>query len=150
MNKLLGAGGLAAIALFMLLGFLNSGLDASAPATLTALALTVALPAASAGLLVRSHYGERARLAGCKASLCQQTLDTEILRLAAGHGGRLTAIEVATALGLSPEAATEALDNLAIRDHADYAVTDAGLIVYTFPDVQHLASKATAKGVLDA
>ncbi|HEX2188946.1 MAG TPA: hypothetical protein VHG51_08625 [Longimicrobiaceae bacterium] len=150
MNKLLAAFGLAAVALFMLLGFFSSGAVSGAPATLAALALTVGLPAAGAGLLVRSHYAERARLGGRRAQLRQQTVDAEILRLAAERGGRLTAVEVATELAITPEAAKEALDGLAVRGQAEIEVTDAGLLVYGFWDVRHLGGKSSAKGVLDA
>lgn len=149
MNKLLAAGGLAALALFMLLGFLASDVAAGAPATLAALALTVGLPAAGAGLLARSHHAERARLGGRKAQLRRQTLDAEILRLAAEHGGRLTAVEVAARLAIGPEAAKEALDDLALRGQAEIEVTDAGLLVYGFWDVRHLGDKSSARGVLD-
>ncbi len=150
MSKLLAAAGLAALGLFMLLGFLSSGAVLAAPATLAALALTVGLPALGAGLLVRSHHAERARLVGRKAQLRRQTLDAEILRLAGELGGRLTPVEVATRLAITPEAAKEALDALAVRGHADIEVSDAGLLVYGFYDVRHLGSKSTAKGVLDA
>lgn len=150
MKKLVGAAGLALIALFMLLGFFSSDAALGAPAALAALALTVGLPALGAGLLVRSHLGERARLSGRKALLRQQTLDAEILRLAAQEGGRLTAVEVATRLALSPEAAAEALNGLAARGQAEIEITDAGLLVYTFYEVRHLRDKQSAKGLLDA
>jgi hypothetical protein len=150
MSKLLGAGGLAAVALFMLLGFFSSDAALAAPATLAALALTVALPALGAGLLVHSHYAERSRLSGRKALLRQQTLEAEILRLAAERGGKLTAVEVATELALTAEAAKEALDALMLREHADLEVTDAGVLVYTFYDIRHLDGKHSSKGLLDA
>lgn len=150
MSKLLAAGGLAALALFMLLGFLASDAALGAPATLAALALTVGLPAAGAGLLLRSHRAERARLGGRRAQLRQKTLDAEILRLAGEHGGRLTAVEVATHLAITPEEAGEALAGLTTRGHAEIEVTDAGLLVYNFYDVRHLGGKSSAKGVLDA
>lgn len=150
MSKLIGAALLAALALFMLLGFLNSDAALGAPATLVALALTIGLPTIGAGLLIRSHYGERSRLSGRKAALRQQTIDAEILRLAGEHGGRLTTLEVATQLAIAPEAAKDALDALTTRGHADIQVTDEGVLVYEFYEVRHLGGKATAKGVLDA
>ena len=149
MNKLLGAAGLAVVALFMLLGFLNSDAALGAPATLAALALTVGLPALGSGLLIRSHSSERARLKGRKTMLRQQTLDAEILRLAAEQHGRLTAVEVATRLAITPEAAKEALDALCVRGQADIEITDAGLLVYSFFDIRHLGEKASARGILD-
>lgn len=150
MKKLVGAAGLAAIALFMLAGYLASGGAAGGPAALAALALTVGLPGIGAILLVQSHFGERDRLSGRKAQLRQQSIDSEILALARTRDGRLTAVEVATHLAMTPEGAKEALDGLAIRSQAELEVTDAGLIVYDFPDIRHLEDKATAKGLLDA
>ena len=150
MNKLYGAAGLALLAVLMLAGFFNSTLPVSAPATLAALALTVGLPAAGAALLARGHFAERSRLGGRKAQLRAQVVDAEILRLAGRHAGRLTAVEVATALSMRPEDAAEALKALGIRGQADVEVTSDGVLVYSFYDVRHLSGKHTAKGVLDA
>lgn len=147
-KKLIAAGGLAAIALFMLLGFLSA--DVSGGAAIVALLLVVGLPAAGAGLLVRSHFAERSRLTGRKALLRQQTLDAEILRLARERGGKLTVVEVATELGVAMEGAKEALDGLLLREHADLELTDSGVTVYHFYDVRHLDDKHTARGILDA
>src|SRR5688572_15724449 len=110
--KLFGAAGLAAIALFMLMGLLSSDRGLGDPATLVAVLLTVGLPAVGAGLLLRSHLAEKSRLVGRKAMLRQQTLEAEVLRLAGEHSGRVTVLEVTTRLGVSPEAAKEALDSL--------------------------------------
>ncbi|HET7232474.1 MAG TPA: hypothetical protein VFJ16_20870 [Longimicrobium sp.] len=150
MNKLIGAAGLALLALFMLAGFFKSSLSLSQPSVLAALVLTVGLPAAGAALLARGHYAEQSRLTGRKAELRRNTIDAEILRLATARQGQLTAVEVATALGLRPEEAAEALKELGIRGQADVQVTDDGLLVYSFYDVRHLSGKHTAKGVLDA
>ncbi|HEU4557627.1 MAG TPA: hypothetical protein VFS20_07245 [Longimicrobium sp.] len=150
MNKLIGAAGLALLALLMLVGFLNSSLSLAAPATLAALAITVGLPAAGAALLVRGHYGEKARLTGRKAELRRNTIDAEILRLAARRQGQLTAVEVATELAMTPDDAAEALKQLGIRGQADVQVTDDGVLVYSFYDLRHLSGKSTAKGILDA
>ena len=150
MNKLIGAVLLALVALFMLAGFLNSSVALSSGAALAALALTVGLPAAGAALLARGHFAEKSRLTGRKAELRQNTVDAEILRLAGEHRGQLTAVEVATALSMTPESAAEALKSLGIRGQADVEVTDDGVLVYSFYDVRHLGGKSTAKGVLDA
>jgi len=82
--------------------------------------------------------------------LRQQTIDAEVLRLAVTEGGSLTAVEVATALALTPEQAKDTLDSLVGRDIADIAVTERGVVVYTFHDAKHLGGKGDAKGVLDA
>lgn len=150
MKKIIGGTVLALLALLMLAGFLGSETDRTAPATLAAFAITVLLPAAGAGLLVRSHFRERDRLSGRKALLRRQTVDAEILRLAGEHRGRLTAVEVARELSMSPEDAKSALDALTLRDQAEIEVTDEGVLVYGFHDVRHLGGKHSAKGVLDA
>lgn len=150
MNKLIGAAFLALLALFMLAGFLNSSLALSSGSAIVALLLTVGLPAAGAVMLARGHYADKSRLTGRKAELRRNTIDAEILRLAGEHGGRLTAVEVATALSMTPESAAEALSQLGIRGQADVEVTDDGVLVYSFYDVRHLGGKSTAKGVLDA
>lgn len=149
MGRLIGAGVLAVLALFMLLGFLNSDAGLGDPATLVAFLLVVGLPAAGAGLLIRSHLAERSLATGRKAELRRQTLEAEILRFAGQRGARLTAVEVATQFALPPDTAKEALDGLVVRGQADLAVTDEGLLVYTFHDVRHLGGKASAKGILD-
>jgi hypothetical protein len=148
--KNVSAAALAAISLFMVMGFLRSGASLAAPATIAALALTVLLPAVGAGLLVNSHRSEGARLRGRKALLRRQTIEAEILRLAGERGGRLTAVEVAMQLTMTPEDARSTLDALTTRGQADLEVTDAGVLVYSFYDVRHLGGKASAKGVLDA
>lgn len=149
MTRILGAAGLAAVTLFMLLGFLSSEVALGAPATLAALALTVGLPAVGAGLLLRSHFGERARRGDRKQQLRAQTIESEILRLAVENGGQLTVLEVSTELVLSPEASKAALDALMLREHADLEITDAGVLVYTFHDIRHLGGKKSAKGLLN-
>jgi len=149
MNKLTGAVGLALLALLMLAGFFNADAALAAPATLAALALTVGLPAAGAALLARGHFAEKSRLTGRKAELMRNTVDAEIMRLAGERGGRLTAVEVAMALAMTPDAAAEALKQLGIRGHAEVQVTDDGVLVYDFYDIRHLGGKGSAKGVLD-
>lgn len=150
MNKLVGAALLALLALLMLAGFFNADVALAAPATLAALAITVGLPAVGAALLARGHFAEKSRLSGRRAELMRNTVDAEIMRLAGERGGRLTAVEVAVALAMTPDAAAEALKQLGIRGHADVQVTDDGVLVYEFYDIRHLGGMSTARGVLDA
>lgn len=148
MGRVVGGSALLLLALFMLLGFFRSGASAGAPAALGALVVAVLLPAVGGVLLLRGGAGGGRRSARV-AQLRQQTLDAEILRLAMRRGGRLTAVEVASELGLTPEGAKEALDGLMTRDVADLALTDGGLIVYTFRDAGQVAQKDGARGLLD-
>jgi hypothetical protein len=145
-----GSGLLILLSLFMLIGFLRSDASIGAPATIAALLLTVALPAAAGLALVSGHFRGRGRLTRRREELRRQTIESEILRLAGQRGGRLTAVEVASDMAISPEAAKDALDALALREQAELEVTDSGVLVYAFHDVRHLHEKPHAKGVLDA
>jgi hypothetical protein len=142
-------GGIAllAIAAFMFLGFLSSSASLGSPTAIVALLLTVGLPAGAGVAMLRGIGGARSARA---ERLRQQTIDAEILRLALQHAGKLTAVEVATALAVSPETAKASLDSLAERELADLEITDAGVIVYAFHDAKNIAGKSSARGLLDA
>jgi hypothetical protein len=138
---------LLSLAGLMLFGFLRSSASIAAPTTMIALLITVVAPAAGGIALLRGTGLARGKRLD---QLRQQTIDAEVLRLAVAEGGRLTAVEVATALAITPEQAKDTLDALVGRDVADIAVTERGVVVYTFHDAKHLGGKADAKGVLDA
>jgi hypothetical protein len=138
---------LLAVAAFMLLGFMRSDASLASFKTLVALLIAVGLPAAGGVALLRG--GGAARSARVER-LRQQTIEAEILRLAIQHTGKLTAVEVATALALSPENAKASLDALVEREVAELEITDAGVIVYRFYDAEKLGGKSTARGILDA
>jgi hypothetical protein len=138
--------GLLALAGLMLLGFLRSSASIAVPTTIMALLITVVAPAVGGVVLLRG--GDLARTRRMDR-LRQQTIEAEILRMAVTEGGRLTAVEVATALAMTPEAAKDTLDALVARDVADIAVSDRGVIVYTFHDAKYLGGKGDAKGVLE-
>jgi hypothetical protein len=145
-NRTTGGIALLVLAALMFLGFVRSDASLSAPATIVALLITAVAPAVGGIALLRGGGTARSRRLD---QLRQQTIDAEILRLAVAEGGRLTAVEVATALTLTPEAAKEKLDDLVGRDVADIAVTERGVVVYTFHDAKHIGGKGDAKGVLD-
>lgn len=147
MSRTSGGIALLVLAALMFLGFIRSGASLAAPATIVAVLLTAIAPAVGGVALLRGGGTARTRRLD---QLRQQTIDAEILRLAVSERGKLTAVEVATALALTPEAAKEALDALVARDVADIAVTERGVIVYTFHDAKHIGGKGEAKGVLDA
>ena len=108
----MGAAILAALALFMFVGFLGSGLSLAAPVTIVTLLLVVGLPAASSAVLLARHFGAGRRLSERRELLGIQVIESEILKLAMASGGQLTAVEVAAHLTLTPEGATDALDRL--------------------------------------
>ena len=145
MGRVAGGGALLLLSLFMLVGFLRSSASLAAPATLAALVITVGLPAIGGVALLRGGRRRSARV----DRLRQQTLEAEILRLAMRHAGRLTAVEVASEFALTPEAAKETLDGMVTRELADLALTDGGLIVYTFEEARRVGEKHGARGLLD-
>jgi hypothetical protein len=150
MMKIVGAVGLALLSLLMLAGYLNADTAASAGAVLLTLGITVALPAAGAVLLARSHFAEKSRLSGRRAVLARHATESELLRLAQARGGKLMAVEAAMAMHLAEDVARETLDTMVSEGRAELEVTDGGSLVYSFPTLAQLPDKRTAKGILDA
>jgi len=138
---------LLVLAGLMVWGFLRSNASLSSPKTIAALLITVVAPAVGGITLLRGRDLARSRRL---EQLRQQTIEAEILRLAVQEHGRLTAVEVSTGLGITPEAAKDTLDAMVTRDVADIAVSERGVVVYTFHDARYLGGKDDAKGVLDA
>lgn len=135
MGRKIGGAALLLVAALMLLGFARSNASLGSPTALFALILTVALPAAGGIALLRGSLGgnSKARM----VQLRQQTIDAEILRLAMQHQGRLTAVEVASALALDGAEAKSALDDLVNRQVADLEVSDEGVLIYIFHDARY-------------
>jgi hypothetical protein len=149
-GRLIGGSTLLLLSLFMLLGFLRSDATLAAPTTIMALLISVGLPAAGGVALLAGRLGYRRRLSQRKEQLRQQTLDAEILRIAERHGGKITVVEVVRELAVTSDAAKQALDALHERELAEIEITDSGVLVYAFHDLQRLHEKPYAKGVLDA
>lgn len=145
MGRKIGGGALLLLSALMLLGFARSDVSLASPTTLFALLITVALPAAGGIALLRGALGgnSRARM----AQLRQQTIDAEILRLAMAQRGKLTAVQVASALALPDGEAKSALDSLVAREVADLDVTDDGVLVYSFHDARYFDATG-GKGLL--
>lgn len=150
MGRIAGAVALLVLSLFMLLGFFRSGAALGTPTTIIALLVTVGLPAAGAVALLAGRARARSRLTGRREQLRRQTIDAEVLRLAEQHGGKLTVVEVVGALAVSSEAAQATLEDFHSRELAEIEITDSGVIVYVFRDVQRLAEKTHSRGILDA
>ena len=148
MGRKIGGIVLLVVAALMLLGFARSSAGLGSPTALFALLLTVALPAAGGIALLRGSLGgnSRARM----AQLRQQTIDAEILRLAMQHQGRLTAVEVASALALGSGDAKAALDDMVNRQVADLEVSDEGVLIYTFHEARYFDGDRNAPRKLDA
>jgi hypothetical protein len=149
MKDLAGGIALLLLALVMLLGFFRSDADAGSIATLGALFVAVGLPALGGLALLRRRLRRQRRSGDRTERLRQQTLEAEILRLAGRHEGKLTAVEVASDLGVRVEEAKRVLDELMVRGQADIEVTDSGVLVYRFYDIEHLGEKKRTRGLLD-
>ena len=148
MGRKIGGVVLLVVAALMLLGFARSSASLGSPTALFALLITVALPAAGGIALLRGSLGgnSKARM----GQLRQQTIDAEILRLAMQHQGRLTAVEVASALALGGGEAKDALDDMVNRQVADLEVSDEGVLIYTFHEARYFDGDRGAQGRLDA
>jgi hypothetical protein len=127
--RTIGSYALLALAALMLWGFLRSDASLASPRTLIALLITVGIPAGAGIMLLRAPGGRRSARV---EELRRQTIEAEILRLAMQHGGRLTVVEVASALALPPESAKATLDfpvpagPSMVMTMDDAEVTDAG------------------------
>lgn len=148
MNRKVGGAALLLVAAFMLVGFLRSGASLLSLTGMIAVLLTVALPAFVGATMLRGTLGGTAR--GRMHALRQQTIEAEIMKLAMAQQGRLTEVEVASALALPAGEAKAALDALVAREVADLEITDAGILVYTFHEARYFGTKGDAQGLLDA
>ena len=132
----------------MLLGFLSADALPAVPAAI-AFIVAVLLPAAAGLTLIARERGKLGSRSARRDQLRRQTVESELLRLAASRGGRLTVVEVVTELALSADDAKAALDSLTMQEIADMAVTDSGTIVYTFRDIERALEKGSARPVLE-
>lgn len=138
---------LLALAAFMLIGFFTA--EVGGAAAFIALLITVVLPAVGGIALIRRGGGGGGKLGARREELRRETLQSEMLRLAKEHQGRITIVEAVAALGITPDEAKEALDGLALRSIAEHEITDSGVIVYVFHDVERLDEKHQSKGLLE-
>lgn len=146
MGRKLGGAALLLVAALMLLGFARSSAGLGSPTAIFALLLTVALPAAGGVALLRGSTGRNS--AARMAQLRRQTIDAEILRLAMQHQGRLTAVEVASALALDAAECKAALDDMVTSQVADLEVSDEGVLIYTFHEARYFDGDKGATGRL--
>ncbi len=147
MGRLIGGIALLVLAAFMLMGYMKA--DVQGGTALLTLAIVVVLPGVAGAAMVAGHYRGGASLKARKTDLRQQTLEAELLRCAELHGGKLTIVEAVRDLAITPEDAKQALDALSLRGMAEFEVTESGVVVYAFHDLQRLSEKQQAKGILE-
>lgn len=131
-GRRVGGIALLVIAAFMLLGFLRVGAGLASLTSVSALLLTVALPGIVGFNLLRSSRGSSDRI----NELRDQTIESELLKLARQHQGRLTVNDVVTALALPAAQVQERLDAMVRREAADIDFTEDGVIYYTLHGAQ--------------
>lgn len=149
MGRLLGGFTLLAVALFMVVGFLRADVNPAALRTMVALLIGAGLPAVGGSWLLARHFGVGRRIGRRREELRRDTLEAEILKMAARHGGRITVVEVAGELAVPTGTAEELLNELMRRELAEIEITDSGLLVYAFHDLRHLSEKESARGLLE-
>jgi hypothetical protein len=152
MGKLVGGILLLMVSAFMLIGFLLGGGEGQGlAARIAAFIIACVLPGAGGGWLLYLHRrGVPLLPSAAREQVRRHTFESEVLKLAQARGGRLTVVEVIAETAMGAEAAEEALRSLAERGIAEVEVTESGLIVYTFYDVQRLKDKSQSRGLLDA
>ena len=102
-----------------------------------------------AGVALLARLRQVRRIAARHEESWRQTRESEVIRLARRLGGKVTVLEVVADSAMGTEAAKEMLDALVTGELADMEVTESGLIVYSFPDLQRLDEKDRAKGILE-
>jgi hypothetical protein len=148
MTKATSGSLLIGLSLLMLMGFFKA--DVHGMSAFMAFLIVIVLPAGGGGYLLYSHFNQSKQLTANKAKRGLKTLESEILKMAGRNQGQLTVIEVATEFAIDKELAEQALDSLAQQKYADYEVTDSGLLVYTFHELQLLDQKSQARRIEDA
>lgn len=151
MNKLVFGIGLLSLSAFMLLGFSKADLNNQSGMVKGAtFGVGVVLPMAIGIGLVQGHRRDRKLLTSRISNSRLITLRSEILKIAQASQGKVTEIEVISELGIEQAVVNEVLTDLCHQDLAEIEMTDSGLLVYSFPDIQQLPHKHTSRGLLDA
>ncbi len=101
------------------------------------------------GLIVFSQLiwwaGRRVKRSGDKKAHAKN--QHRILRLARDKGGSLTVTEAAMDTRITVEKTEEILRELTISGHAEMRISDSGLVVYHFPEIEHWDEKKRARPV---
>jgi hypothetical protein len=89
--------------------------------------------------------GRRVKRSGDKKAHAKN--QHRILRLAREKGGNLTVTEAAMDTRITVEKTEEILRELTISGHAEMRISDSGLVVYHFPEIEHWDEKNRARPV---
>ncbi len=151
MLKLGGGIVLLMVATFMGIGYLAGGAaEHSLGIQIFALLVSVGIPGAGGVLLLRQHHRRALPEAPpAPLRLPRERWSSELVKLAARKGGRLTVVEVVTETSLDHDDAQVAFDELCTAGLAEPEVTESGLIVYAFRDLLLLGEKGGSRGLLE-
>ena len=141
---------LVGVSLFMLLGFASADLAVSGLVKTLTLLVSVGIPGTAGVTILMKHFRGGKRLENRREQLRLQTQEAELLRMAGENAGRLTVVEVVRELAMTHIDAETLLKSTVHSGVSEIEITDDGLLVYRFPDVQMLGGKSSSKGVLDA
>lgn len=135
----------------MTIGLIASKAEQSLGIQIFVFGIAVVLPGVTGLNLLRQHT-RRSMPSGPGGAdlLRRQTWESEILKLAERKGGKLTVVEVVADTIIGAEDAEATLGILVGRGMAEPEVTDGGLIVYRFPDVEQLKDKGGSRGLLES
>ena len=151
MKRLIGGSALIGLSLFMLLGFTKAKLHTSRMVKVFTFGMVVVLPLGTGVGLIYGHYGPNKKYLNLRRKEWQvRTIQSEILKLAIAHKGKLTAVEVVAELGIDLASATQHLKLLTHQDLAELHITESGTLVYAFHDIQALSEKMTSRRISDA
>lgn len=151
MKRIMGGSALIGLSLFMLLGFAKAKLPPGRVTKILTLGIAVVLPMGTGAGLIYSHFKpNQTYLKTRRKELQTRTIQAEIVKLAIAHKGKLTAVEVIAALGISSEMAQQQLNLLTHQNLAELEITESGTLVYAFQDVQALSEKLDSKRIADA
>lgn len=151
MKRIIGGSALIGLSLFMLLGLTKAKLPQNRVVKALTIGIAVVLPMGTGAGLLYSHFKPNQKyLKTRREELQARTIQSEIIKLAIVHNGKLTAVEVVAALGISAEVAQQQLNLLTHQNLAELEITESGTLVYDFHDVQALSEKIDAKRIADA
>lgn len=148
MNRLAAAAFFAGIALFMLVGYFKSQLSGM-PAML-ALLLSVGLPSVCCIWLLQSHFRNAQKAVNQREQLRRESIQAEIIRLAALQGGKFSIPEIVAKTAISNERIKEAAEALHLQDMLEVQIAPSGALVYALRNHTSSNDKHLAQGALDA
>jgi hypothetical protein len=141
---------LIGLGLLMAIGVSRAKLPPNPVVTGLTIGISVILPiAVGIGLVASTGQRTQKSLDPAIAARRSQTIQAEMVKLAIAQGGALTVVEVVSTLGIDSQTATQELTALTYQQIAELEMTDSGLMVYRFPDVQSLPEKYHSKRIAD-